>query len=270
MTLNIVVYRPADPDLYIDTADLPDPFSINIPLCITNNESITLYFKAVLVNPPADYTVTEATLGSVGAGSSACFVATFRRYKPSLVDGEYQETVTLRVEAYTDDAYTDLYGYIDIDITIVFIDHTDPAWSVVDIDNFDQGSEEGWAITEKTIDAAFEDTCWILDIKSDHYISSPYSLGCDGEASPPRIIYKDFDLSAYSKAFIVIHIYRVDDFALAIGDQLVIPRAISRLLPSSKWIRLVHKLPTGTTVRVAFHFSLNSGNRLDDIIVIAK
>lgn len=53
-------------------------------------------------------------------------------------------SLTLRVEFYRDNAYTQYYGAVNIPITANFIDRTDPAWTIAFHDNFDDYTLQGW------------------------------------------------------------------------------------------------------------------------------
>lgn len=265
MTLNIEIKTPPDPDLYFDIAGLPSPFDVIIPICISNNESITLYFRASLVNPPTDWVTSSVDLGSITGGNSSCFTATFSRNAPTLTNGEYSETLTLRIAAYTDSTYTTLYGYQDVQLTINYIDHTDPSWTILYQDNFDDGTRQGWTYDTTIIDSicGFKTNPQIVGT---HYISAPYSaqIGYSTNGSA----YKDYTVGAYTKAYIIIHVYITDRTAIKIGDTLVKPCTVGNI--TNQWLRLVYPLPTNATTRVRIANAVNVYSYIDDIIVIAK
>jgi len=266
MTLNIKILYYKDPDLHFDIADLPDPMSIVIPICITNNEDITLYFRAVIANAGAEWRISSADLGSVDAGDSVCFLARFLRYKPSLIAGEYDETITLRIEAYTDSGYTELYGYQEVQITIHYIDHYDPAWTIIDEDNFDDASLEDWKHGSGAIDPSIQ--CWCgIEIESRHYVSPPYSLGAKGIGCSGAHEYKDFNTSGYSKAYLIMHVWSVySNYVIAINYDIKIPAVLPK--PTYRWTRWVIPLPAGAIVRV--QFQCPSEGYIDDVFVIGK
>lgn len=136
--INFTYY--VDPDIYMDYNGLPDPFTVRIPIGITNSEEIDLYFKALLVSPPAGYTEYEVELGVVAAGASEYKTYTFKRALPT---AKVTDALTLRLEAYKDAAYTDLYGYKDLNMNFYLFNRDDG--TLVDSDNFDGGTTEGWA-----------------------------------------------------------------------------------------------------------------------------
>jgi len=266
MTLNIKILYYKDPDLHFDIADLPDPMSIVIPICITNNEDITLYFRAVIANAGAEWRISSVNLGSVGAGNSACFLARFLRYKPSLIDGEYDEIITLRIEAYTDSGYTELYGYQEVQITIHYIDHYDPAWTIIDEDNFDEGTREDWKHGSGAIDPNIGSWCG-LRITNKRYISPPYSLNANGLGCSGAHEYKDFNTAGYSKAYLIMHIWAYSsEVAIAVNYDLKVPGLMPK--PTQRWVRYVIPLPIATPVRV--QVQMTSDGYIDDVFVIGK
>ena len=134
-----------DPDLYWDTSRLPTVMTMTVPIGITNNEDVTLYFQVTLVAPPVAYSTYTHNLGSLAAGASSIFLYYMDRIHPALALGEYDENVIARVIAYTDAGYLFVYAQQDLLLSVHHFDHEDVAWNEVIHHHFDRGSVEGWA-----------------------------------------------------------------------------------------------------------------------------
>jgi len=267
MTLRLFIKYHIDPDVYFDIQGLPDPFEVRIPIGITNNETIGLYFRAELVTPPAGYSNYVKDLGFVGAGSSAYKVFTFNRAQPTLVDGELDEALTLKISAYTDAAYTDLYGEATFDFTIHYFDHTDPAWTELYHDNFDDGTLQGWAYLSGAIDPAIgaEGRPTVSGV---HYITAPYGL--DNGFTAGYYNYKDYTVGVYVKARIIVHFYLRSGayIAFELGDKLIKPGLVPVVV--GRWNRLCADMPVDATTRLAWQCDTDRYSWIDEIIVVAK
>jgi len=261
-----------DPDLYYDIEGLASPMTVNIPLGITNNEAFDLYFRILIKNPPAEWSNTSKDLGAISAGASAFKVFDPTRDLPTLTDGEYDETLTLRIEAYKDAGYTDLYGYAELEITIHFFDSLDAAWTMVDRDTFDDGTVEGWdsesgGTADPSLGLAYAGN---PSANSLHYISSPYGL-VNGTVEG-YTLYKDYTIGAVSKARIVIHYWLKSGYKIAIkiGDKLIIPAAVGNVMPKETWVRAAYFLPVNATTRVRVQVDGEGALWLDEVRVITK
>lgn len=261
-----------DPDLYYDIEGLASPITINIPIGITNNETFTLYFRVLLVSPPAEYSNTSKDLGSLAAGASAFFIFDPTRTLPTLTAGEFDEALTIRIEAYTDAGYTNLYGSADLATTIHFFDSLDPAWTMIYRDTFDDGSIEGWlSESGRTADPTFGPAYgYDLHANDTHYISAPYALR--NGVSSDYTNYKNYSVGAYSKARIVIHYWLTSGkkIAIKIGDNLIIPGTIGNIMPKETWVRVAYALPVNATTKVRVQVNGSNACWLDEIRVIAK
>jgi hypothetical protein len=98
---------------------------------------VLLYFKASLVSPPAAYTSSSTNLGSLAPGQSGFFIFTPERHPPTLTGGEYYETLTFRIDAYTDSGYSAAYANQTLSVSVHHFDHADAAWTVVEHAAFD-------------------------------------------------------------------------------------------------------------------------------------
>jgi len=275
-----------DPNLYMDYYGLPNPFETRIPIQITNTENIKLWFKAKLSSYPTGYTVTEQKLGSVDAGSSGTFVYSgISRTKPTY---PIDDSIVLRAEAYTDDTYATSYGnaYQDLPLTYELFDRTHSDYTIIDEDNFDNQTLEGWTINPEGRNAyyKFDDAV---------YLSSPFGLqieqhGTGGAAWSYgyRFMTKNFTIPAdsYTRAYLVIHYrYRGGTYdnvypAIWKGSTMYIPHRLLNIRRLN-WIRIVLKLTVGGTETINF-VNENLGSYtgdypeeifwVDDIFAVAK
>lgn len=273
MALNIRLFTPADPELHFDVAQLPNPFNFALPICLTNNERFTVYVRALLVNPPADWVVSSVDLGGVASGASTCLTAVFQRNIPTLTNGEYVESLTLRVEFYKDSTYTQLYTGINIPITVNFFDSTDPAWTVLATDNFDDGTTQGWAQVIYTADAGCQ-LAGFVGPDSTFYVSPFYSLRLDTSGFLNRAAEKTYNVPAATKAYLVLHVKTNNAsarFAVNINDTVV--KRCHTPIPQNVWNRFSFPLTPGQSnvVRIGVGPSgLTASLYFDDIKIIYK
>jgi len=130
-------------NIFIDYSNLPDTIQHTFFITIQNQSISALYFK--ITSFISNWTVTSPTdgkLGSVGSGSTSTFTITISRSKPTT---ETIDTGYLRVEAYTDSNYTNLAGYVDLNVTIYIEDLEN--WTDVIINSFDDGTQQGWTLS---------------------------------------------------------------------------------------------------------------------------
>jgi hypothetical protein len=243
----------AEPDLYNDVNGLPDPFTMNIILGITNTHTATLYFKASITSPPADYTSSSTNLGSLAAGQSGFFVFTPARHPPTLTAGEYDETLTFRIDAYTDADYSTAYANQTLSVAIHHFDHTDPSWTVVEHAAFDN-DVCGWTVAVQGV----QDN----PISPVHFYSSPASLRMayyHGAQYVPGTATKTLNTGATTKARFICHIYHNiypdgeandDAIRLTIGGVVKKSRAVP--LPLACWNRLAFNFPVNQSVITEF------------------
>jgi hypothetical protein len=262
----------AEPDIYNDVCDLPTPFTLNILLGITNTHpATTLYFKASIVTPPADYSVSSTNLGSLAPGASGFFIFTPVRAKPTLTAGEYDETLTLRIDAYTDAGYSAAYANKTLSTAIHHFDHSDASWTVIDHADF-TNDECGWAHVHFYGDPPVDPT---------HFYSSPASLKMSfystGSSYGPGTATKTLNTGAKTKARIIYHIYHDgnandDAIRVTVGGIIKKPRALP--LPQNKWIRLAYNFPVNQNVVTEFWCRGSTYDYpfywIDEVWVIAK
>jgi hypothetical protein len=254
-----------EPDLYNDITDFPNPFTMKIPIGIANTHpSATLYFKVSIVLPPAAYSVSFTNLGSLAIGSSAIFTFTPERSLPTLTAGEYDETLTLRVDAYTDPGYTVAYANQTLNVTIHHFNHTDGSWIVVRHDTFDGADNDGWGGVNCGKTSAYG------------FLSSPCAFVCayDQNQGYSWSGYKNFVVGNYTKARFILHIKAPDPYnqqSVEINIDGVAKKQRDVHLPADTWCRLAYNMPVNKTTLVRVHSQTYSGAVvIDEIWVIAK
>lgn len=266
-----------DPDLYWDTSRLPTVMTIKVPIGITNNEDITLYFQITLVGPPVAYSAYTHNLGSIVAGASGIYIYSMDRTHPALVAGEYDENIVARVIAYTDAGYSIVYAQLNLVLSVHHFDHEDAAWTEIIHHHFDRGTVEGWAITIG-IDASFggfHATTSVTLYSDNIFLSSPYSISAITLAGHTRAMRRSVDASAggYTKARVVFHYLCRDiadrEVALKVGDNLILAGAISDIMPKGEWIRISYDFPIDAATYIYFQAN-DYLSRIDEIWVIAK
>jgi len=266
-----------DPDIYYDVQYTPDPIPLWLRLAIANNEGLTLYFKAAPSQLPSGWSMDEQTLGSLADGGRGTFTVSLSRSKPSIPFPTLDEDLIIRISAYRDDAYTDLYGYIDIPLTAHGIDSDDPNWTVIKDADFDDGTTQGFEQHLEIESADRYSTSWGLTDGT--YVSPPYSLEAHVETREYGYFHAwygakcSYDASAYSKAFVAFcarrtdHVHEVYVESDGMGYAFTLPNY-------DKWYRAVTPIkPVAGTLKIYAWFSLGrvSGGAfyLDDVKIIA-
>jgi len=260
-----------EPDLYNDVQGLPDPFSLAVMIGISNTYTAGLYFRVRLVSPPADYTIYQVNLGLLNAGNSSIYSPIFTRNIPTLTAGEFDETVTMRLEAFSDAGYSIPYGSKDLSVAVHHFDHLDPAWTVLEHADFN-GSMNGWSLS--SAQGGYDTT---------YFYSSPSSVRVTYTGSSnygPGYLKKTINVGSYSKARLVFHHYgrsgsdyqNNDDFELSIAGVLKKPRPLP--LPYNQWNRICYNMPVNQASEIYFwiggHLYHYPMYYVDEIWVIAK
>lgn len=274
---------PAEPDLYNDVNGLPNPFSLNIPIGIANTHpSATLYFKASIVTPPAGYTNYVQNLGSIANGASAILVFSVNRAMPTLTAGEYDETVTFRIDAYTDSGYSVAYANQTLSVTVHHFDHTDSSWTVIDHATFDDSTDDGYLYDgnyyppgDFNLGVAFSPSP-----VTSQFLTSPGSLQTStgiGSSSGKAV-----NTGGKTKARAVFHFYcqtapgYPSNCNCAVAINHVVKKNIAVPVPNNQWIRLSFNVPIGASIQVNVAGSLYGYQStwyctfVDEIWIIAK
>jgi len=145
--------------LYIDRwgiSTLTD-FTTNLYAQFSNKSPQLVYVRAVIDDTNSNWTfsdgTTQADLGSVDAFGTTDKYLTIKRAVPS-TDIE-DEAFTLKFEFYKDSKYTQLLDTITKAMTANIVDfHSSPSGWTTSIDTFDDGTVQGWSLTNCSIDSS--------------------------------------------------------------------------------------------------------------------
>lgn len=252
-------------DIYICVQDVYADQSLVLPFQMYNHENRALYFTIEdngtdLTGQVADYVLypdnTETTVkkmgsvaGSGGLDDSWTYTIAVDNIPSSLGATENMDTINLRISSWEDSEYSVLYTRDNFVINIHYIDREDIGWTVVDTDNFDDGTVQGWdcdkvrAIGDVTVtDTIYRSENYCLYM-SCHRISAPY-----GYLNP----YKSITTSAETTSAYAILTMRVlgsgsgygPDFGICFDDSLV---AVVVSPPVGVWYQLVVPIPEDNT-----------------------
>lgn len=259
---------PPDPDtpktIYRDRFNLPDPMILGITIRYFNWDDVQLYFR--VTGQATGYTFTPVDLGALASGGNlyANLDQFVSRPKPA---GEVEEEITLILRAYTDAAYTVLKWTYERVVHVVIIDSNDPSYTVDELDNFDDGTVQGWAMVRLFGDSNS------LGVASDYVLSAPYSLKAKHSTVGSRLqsyIWKNFTTPNKNKVYVVFDLRQHGD---AFGgatfqwrndvltrDGTVIvylgrpwEQGGTEDLPVDRWFRIVAVLPKNTNLDVRIY-----------------
>jgi hypothetical protein len=288
--------------IYRDIVNLPDPVKLGLTIRYFNHDDVGLYFQ--ITGSGAGYTFGTVNLGLLAAGANAYrnldeFASRAKPSASDLPNGEMEENITLILKAYTDSGYSNLKWTYERTVTVHWINSVDSAWTVDVLNNFDDGTVQGWAVADET----GNDTGLgypAIGVATDYVLSPPYSLIIRQQNNSTSIkevrarLYKSFTTPNKDKVFAIfdirnrqysadyprsnyIKITRDDTTLVFIGKPH--PSDIVAI-PVDKWIRIVVPLPKNTTLELRIiqsFYKWDSGGttnypglRLDDFKIISK
>lgn len=131
-----------DPNpIHMDIRALPSIVTLNMALIVTNLDVVPLYLKVRAV--ATGWSFTTKTLGRVGVTETVQFYLENwgTRSKPS---NEVTDVVTVTFDAYYDESYLIKRGETSTTFNVHFIDSSSPEWTVDALNNFDDGTPQGW------------------------------------------------------------------------------------------------------------------------------
>jgi len=295
--LRVSDVEPPDPDtpktIYRDRFNLPDPMIMGLTIRYFNFDDVQLYFR--VTGQASGYTFGTVNLGALGSGGNlyANLDQFASRSKPA---GEVEEEIILILRAYTDAAYSNLKWTYERVVHVVIIDSNDPSYTVDFLNNFDDGTVQGWAASNILNNYGGYPT---LAVQTDYVLSTPYSLRMDGRpaiAGPAKLesrLYKSFTTANRDIVYAVfdvrvggtyygtyqwmkqVVIYKDTGILVLIGVYI---ESNAHHMPGNKWMRYVVPLPKNTTLELRIHhvtyFSGDSGTRaylwMDDFKIISK
>jgi len=291
--------------IYRDIVNLPNPVLLGMTVRYFNYDDVGLYFQ--ITGAGAGYTFGTVNLGLLASGTDAYrnLDQLASRAKPSpgdLTNGELDESITLTLKAYTDAGYTTLKWTYNRVVSVKFINSADAAFTVDFLNNFDDGTVQGWEVVAVTSNTAVS-----RGISTDYVLSTPYSLnlvmywsGATG-ATVQHItarLYKSFTTPNKSQVYAIIDIriwrgadsgsnwtrnknytIKKDTDVLAFFGRPYDTSYVEDYFPQSKWMRVVVPLPPNTTLELRVELDAatvrNPNNiistlRMDDIKIISK
>jgi len=280
--------------IYGDLVNLPDPIKLGLSCRIFNYDSVTLYFK--LAAACSGWTFAEQTEGSLASGSNMWkhHDQWGSRAKPA---SETTEIITLTLRAYTDAGYSILKWTFTKDVTVMIVKSNDGSWTTDYSWNFDDGTVQTWAATGE-----LNSTGVALVAATDFVLSAAYSLrlyfSCSvlDAASARTRISKTINTPNRANVFLILNLRARKEYPASTSSfKAVIVRngstevfqvglsgdtqANVNLLPITRWIRLVAKLPSnvaGMDLQIAIEFRDAAAEystwffNFDDMLIISK
>jgi len=281
--------------IYRDILNLPDPVKLGMTVRYFNHDSVTLYFQITGSGP--GYTFGTVNLGSLAAGTDAYinldeFASKAKPSAGDLPNGEKDENITLTLRGYTDAGYSNLKWTYERTVGVHWINSVDPAFTVDFLNNFDDGTVQGWA----TVD---EEGNWTaggfpaLAVVTDYVLSTPYSLKtrsrCKTVTGKVRTrTYKSFTTPNKNKVYAILDLRcggatrTTKNLTIKNGDTMLVyigrpyDTGATNYYPKDKWRRIIVPLPKNTSVevRIVVEFYQNvdgeSASWLDDFKIISK
>jgi len=255
--------------IYADILNLPDPVLLGLTVRVFNYDSVGLYMK--VDGYDGAWTIPAVNLGLLGAGSNmySNLDQMGSRARPAAA---LTETITIRLRAYTDSGYTVLKWTYTRAISVVFIKSDDGSWTQDFLDNFDDGTVDGWAAVKSSSYGDMTEA-----VATDQVLSPAYSLkgtydlynisGAQNEfwfyhyktfATPNKAtVYALIDvrisslgdsstyvrvknLSVLNSTALLIYLGKPYDIVLSGGDYI----------PQNRWLRIVVLLPSNSSVQI--------------------
>jgi hypothetical protein len=267
--------------------NIPDPVKLGLTVHVYNYDAVTLYMKIDGYNGAWAFgTVNE---GSMTAGTDRYFnLDQFgSRARPAAAT---IETITVRLRAYTDAGYTILKWTYLRTIDIVFIKSDDGTWTEDFLNNFDDGTVQGWAV-------AAVDNCKAgyptIAVAADYVLSVPWSLKTTNQQNTQLQtfeyqIYKQFTTPNRPIVYAIIDIRQNNvtngprccirvildaDTILQLGR---LGASASNILPTARWLRIVVPLTPNVTKTLRIYVqdyaagSVTTSVWMDDFRIISK
>jgi len=290
--LRLTEVEPPSPDpprtIYTDLVNLPDPIYLGVEVRIFNYDDVALYMR--VDGYATGWTFTSNDFGSVASGGNIYRnIDNFgTRAKPA---APAEEDITIRLRAYTDAGYTNLKWTYERVVHVVYIKSDDGSWTQDVLNNFDDGTVQGWAwVNESYVSGS------TLAVAVDYVLSNPYSLKLDetsdgGAGTNPRRarLYKSFTTPNRNNVFAIIDIRtsrtdaRLKNLRVQTDGTILmyIGRAHDTVTTDyrayGRWWRIVIPLPKNTTLELRFvdEWWIDLGLRhvyiwLDDFKIISK
>jgi len=279
--------------VYNDIFNMPDPVLLDLTVRIYNYDEVGLYMR--VDGYDSAWAFSDNKLGLLGSASNMqrCLDQFGSRARPN---AETSESVTVRLRAYTDSGYTNLKWTFERTVDIMFIKSNDGSWTQDFLNNFDDGTVQGWA-------HAIEEKCYqkSFGVVSDYVLSPPYSLCAHREGTGTghnrSRFYKSFVTPNKNKVFTIIdarfdndvfntgglrrnvyvEIQRDDTLILHLGIQYAEAPLSIQGFPNERWLRFIVPLPKNETIEVRLVYDCYDDGTavwskfwMDDFRIISK
>lgn len=257
--------------IYRDINSLPTPALLGITIRAFNYDNVGLYMQ--ITGSGAGYTFGTTNLGLLASGANLYknldqFASRTTPTAAQLPAGELQETILLTLNAYTDSGYTSLKWTFTRTVTVYWINSSDPAFTVNNLDNFDDATVDGWAVANETYPSGGSGLTTVA-IATDYVLSPLYSCKMTAALATFTVqgeyrnrIYKSFTTPNKSKVFAIIDM-RVTQ---TVGYAKYVEVQINHIAQShigniydggfqdnftyNKWMRIVIPLTVNTTLEI--------------------
>jgi len=165
--------------IYRDIVNLPDPVKLGITVRYFNYDDVGLYFQ--ITGSGTGYTFGTVNLGLLGSGSNAYinldeFASKTKPSTGDLPNGELEENITLTLKAYTDSGYSNLKWTYERIVTVHWINSADAAFTQDVLNNFDDGTVQGWSGVIEADAGTSGSTTLTVAVATDYVLSASYSL----------------------------------------------------------------------------------------------
>jgi len=259
---------PPTPDpprtIYRDIYNLPSTTYLGLTGRYFNFDDVTLYFQITGTGP--GYTFSTVNLGSLASGTSA-YINLDNFASRSRPASELTQTVDLILRAYTDSGYSNLKWTFTRTVTVIWINSADPSYTQDVLNNFDDGTVQGWAVLcETQCDTGLPD----LGVTTDYALSPPNSLRMrnrtiSGKDFHRGRLYKSFTTPDRNKVYAIFDVRTGGQVLTAVNQRVLIVRRDSTVLiylgttcayvavdaiPEAKWFRIVVPLPRNTSLEI--------------------
>ena len=199
---------------------------------------------------------------------------------PTLTAGEYDETLTFRITAYTDSGYSSEYAHQDLSVNIHHFNHADGSWSVINHTSFDDDTMGGWQSGSPALDGTNTNMRYLTN---GVFLTAPTCAVVSSLSANQHSYYNCGNTSGYSKVYFVIHWrkaggqYSSASMGLAVAVNSTMIRsnnvAANHYPPVDMWCRESFNIPTSVSTILKFGFYIGwdfyTAN-VDEIWIIAK
>ena len=246
-------YSNETPDYYICINNLKDEvLNMHIAMKIENFEDSGYWFMVGPYEPPPQgWNIEDCKIGFIRVDEIKEFVyENISKVRPdSIPQGIFTESIHLVVKAFRDPDYSDLYSQDDFFVNFHFIDLTSTAVHIIDQDNFDSETDEGWKYGYVVLYRVYRS--WPASYSFYHYIE------------------KTFDTYGYDNAYMIFSLYFPAPSDLTIYINGVARFKTDIPIPKQGWFQFAIPLDTSTSSRVRIALSESSvPYYLDDVYVV--